>query len=127
MAPIKVETGVKGRVDWLLLFAMIGLVLAGTFAVLSAANPLPYYTGVLQRHFIAVGLGIGLFFLGISFNYQIYQDQSKIVYALSLALLVAVLLIGSNQRGHRAWISVSFLTFQPAELETRLAFRRTID
>lgn len=116
MSPIKVETGVKGRVDWLLLFSMIGLVLAGTFAVLSAANPLPYYTGVLQRHFIAVGLGIGLFFLGISFNYQIYQDQAKIVYAASLAVLIAVLFIGSNQRGHRAWISVSFLTFQPAEL-----------
>lgn len=113
--PFKAETGVKGRVDWTLLLAAAGLVLLGTIAMLSAASPLPYYASLLQKHFIAVALGLLLFFGALTFNYQIYQDQAKVLYALVVALLVAVLLVGTTVKGHRSWLNLGFVNFQPAE------------
>lgn len=113
---IRAETGVKGRVDWGLVAVVAGLLILGTLAVMSAASPLFYYGDVLKRHFIAVGLGTALFVLGLGFNYQIFQDQARIVYGLVLVLMIAVLIVGSTQRGHKAWFQLSFLTFQPAEL-----------
>ncbi|OGR88834.1 MAG: hypothetical protein A3J74_07710 [Elusimicrobia bacterium RIFCSPHIGHO2_02_FULL_57_9] len=113
--PIKAEIG-KGRIDWVFIAAVLGLLGLGTLMMLSAASPLPYYTQILQRHFMALLLGALFFFFGLGFNYQIFQDQAQVLYALVLAILAAVLLIGTTQRGHRAWINISFFTFQPAEL-----------
>ncbi len=113
---IKAETGVKGRVDWLFIFAAAGLVVMGTIAMLSAASPLPYYASLVQRHFFAVLMGVLLFLGALTFNYQIYQDQAKVVYAIVLAMLVGVLVIGTVHKGHKSWIHLGPLTFQPAEL-----------
>lgn len=114
--PIKTESGVRGRVDWWFAAAAGGLVVLGTIAILSAASPIPYYGQIVQRHFMALFAGTLLFLLGLGFNYQIFQDQAKAIYGLALVMLVAVLLIGITQRGHKAWFHLSFLTFQPAEL-----------
>lgn len=114
--PIKAEPGMKGRVDWVFIGAAGGLVLMGTLAMLSAASPLPYYDQVLQRHFIALSCGSLLFLFGLGFNYQIFQDQSRVLYAFALGLLIVVLLFGATRRGHKAWLALPLLTFQPSEL-----------
>ena len=44
-----------------------------------------------------------------------FQDQAKALYAAVLVLLVAVLLIGTVHKGHKAWIHFGIFTFQPAE------------
>ena len=106
----------KSRVDWIFIGASGALVLAGTLAVLSAASPLPYYAQILERHFVALALGTFLFLFGLGFNYQVFQDQSKALYGLVLGLLILVLLFGTTLKGHRAWLRLPFLTFQPAEL-----------
>lgn len=114
--PIKAESGTKGRIDWYFIMAGVGLLMLGTIAMLSAAWPLPYYTAILQRHFLALGFGLFLFLFSIGFNYQIFQDQARIVYGIALSLMIAVLLFGSTLRGHRAWFHIAFINFQPAEL-----------
>ena len=113
---VKAETGVKGRVDWAFIFAGGSLVLIGTVVMLSAASPLPYYASLVQRHFVALLGGIALFLAALGFNYQIYQDQAKVVYGVCLAMLAAVLVVGSVHKGHKSWINLGPLTFQPAEL-----------
>jgi rod shape determining protein RodA len=112
----KPELVLKGRVDWAFLAAAAGLVFMGTLVLLSAASPISYYTQILQRHFIALALGGLLFLLGLGLNCQIFEDQAKAVYAIVLALLFVVLLIGVTQRGHKAWLALPYLTFQPAEM-----------
>jgi rod shape determining protein RodA len=114
--PIRAESSVRGRIDWGFIAAAAGLVAMGTIAMLSAASPIPYYAQIVQRHFIALVLGSILFLFGLGFNYQIFEDQAKVVYALVVGILVAVLLFGTTQRGHRSWFHFSFITFQPAEL-----------
>ncbi|MBI3547755.1 MAG: rod shape-determining protein RodA [Elusimicrobia bacterium] len=106
----------KGRIDWALAGAVLGLVTIGTISILSAASPLPNASSIVQRHVMALLVGVLAFSFGAGFNYQIFQDQSKTLYALTLAMMVAVLIVGVNIRGHKAWIRLPYFTFQPSEL-----------
>lgn len=114
--PIRTAGGLKSRMDGAFILAILGLLTLGTFSMLSAASPMPYYASLVQRHFIALAAGIALFLFAWGFNYQVFQDQSRIIYAVTIAMMAAVLLIGSTQRGHKAWFGMGFLTFQPSEL-----------
>ncbi|MBI5594993.1 MAG: rod shape-determining protein RodA [Elusimicrobia bacterium] len=114
---MKIESsGFRGRIDWGLIAAWAGLVAIGTVAILSTASPLPHYGQIIQRHFLAVGVGTLLFMLALGFNYQVFQDQSKVLYAVAILSLVAVLVLGQVQRGTKGWIRLPFFSFQPAEL-----------
>lgn len=114
---MKVEHGsLHGRIDWLLAGSIAGLLIIGTVAILSAASPLPYYSSVIQKHFLALGIGIVAFLVALGFNYQVFQDQSRTIYVVTLLILGAVLLIGEVQRGQRAWVRLPFFSFQPSEL-----------
>jgi len=109
------HSGLGGRVDWTFVAAVASLVAAGTLAMLSAASTTIYYSAILQKHFIALTLGAILFTLTVAFNYQIFQDQSKCVYGVALFILIAVLVVGTTSRGHRAWLRFAGFSFQPAE------------
>lgn len=116
MSPMKAPSTLSGRVDWTFVAAVAGLVAVGTLAILSAANMTAFYNSIWQKHFIALALGGTLFALTLAFNYQVFQDQSKVIYGGALAIMVAVLLFGANLRGHRAWLRLGGFSFQPAEL-----------
>ena len=117
MSPLKQpQAGMSGRVDWTFVFAVLGLVVTGTIAMLSAASMTTFYSAILQKHFIALALGIGLFSVTLAVNYQVFQDQSKALYVIALVMMTAVLVIGTSARGHRAWIRLPGFSFQPAEL-----------
>lgn len=113
---MKIEHGLSNQIDWALIGAVLGLVTIGSVAILSAASPLPYYSAIIQKHFIALGIGIVLFMLAFTFNYQVFQDQSKMIYVFTILLLVLVLMIGTTLRGQRAWIRLPYFSFQPSEI-----------
>jgi rod shape determining protein RodA len=112
---MKVETGVKGRIDWAFMFAAIGLVTMGSLAVITAASPVPYYLSILRTHFVALAMGVTLFVFSLGFNYQIFEDQAKVLWFTVMLSLVAVLAVGTVHKGHKAWIHLGFFTIQPAE------------
>jgi len=116
MTPMRAPSGLSGRVDWTFIAAVLGLVVTGTIAMLSAASTTMFYQSILQKHFVALALGLTLFSLMLAFNYQIFQDQSKFLYGAALTLMIAVLLIGTAARGHKAWLRLAGFSFQPAEL-----------
>jgi rod shape determining protein RodA len=114
---VKSEHGfIRGRIDWGLVGAMMGLLLIGTVGILSAASPLPYYSSIIQKHFLALGIGAVLFVFGLGFNYQVFQDQAKTIYALVVVMMIAVLIFGETQRGTKGWIRFPYFSFQPSEL-----------
>jgi len=106
----------KGRMDWSLLFAAFTLLLMGTLAIVSSTVSLPMHDRILRIHFTAIPLAAAMFLFGWSFNYQIYQDQWKVVYGVVLAALVGVLLFGVTDRGSKSWFRLPFFSIQPAEL-----------
>lgn len=116
MSPMRASSGLAVRLDWTLVAAVAGLLVVGTLAMLSAASTTPYYSSILQKHFIALALGLVLFAVAAVFNYQVFQDQSKVVYGLTLVLMASVLIFGTVSRGHRAWLRLAGFSFQPAEL-----------
>lgn len=106
----------RARLDWGLLFAMVGLALMGALCIMSAVNGLTWETPVVRTHLIALPAGVAAFCFGWSFNYQIYDEQWKALYGFILALLVGVLLFGSYQRGSRSWFVLPFFSMQPSEI-----------
>ena len=114
MSAMKAQAGMSGRVDWTYVLAVVGLVATGTIAMLSAASTTTFYSAILQKHFIAMALGVMLFTLTLAFNYQVFQDQSKPLYVIALVMMTAVLFIGTVAKGHRAWIRLPGFNFQPA-------------
>jgi len=113
---LRAESGGKSRFDWGFIATVFGLVLAGTLAVWSASSPLSHFGQVMQRHFMALAMGTAMFVFTMNFNYQVFQDQAKFVYALALALLVSVIFFGAVHKGHKAWLDLGIFSFQPSEL-----------
>ncbi len=116
MAVLKTVQNARNRMDLLLLYAMIGLVVLGALCIMSAVNSLSWSNAIVRTHLVALPLGLVAFPVGWSFNYQIYNEQWKWLYAFILALLVGVLLFGSYQRGSRSWFVLPFFSMQPSEI-----------
>ena len=77
---------------------------------------------VLSRDVVVQGvayvLGFVLLFLILLIDYRVFQNFRKILYILSLAILLSVYIpgLGYEQFGSRAWIHISTMTFQPSEI-----------
>ena len=106
----------RSRLDYVLFGAMIGLVVLGALCVMSAVNSLSWSNSVVRTHLVALPIGAVAFFVGWSFNYQIFDEQWKYLYGFILALLIGVLLFGSYQRGSRSWFVLPFFSMQPSEI-----------
>ena len=104
------------RLDFPLLYALIGLCVMGFFTILSAVSGMQDFSSIMRTHFVALTTGIIAFFFGWLFNYQIYAEHYKKLYILVIFLLVAVLAFGIVARGSNSWFRVAGFSFQPAEL-----------
>jgi rod shape determining protein RodA len=109
------------RVDWPLLGAILGLMLVSLAAVYSATSvqpslsALPWYRQYYfqQMAWYAVGLCAASGFC--LFDYRLWARWSLLLYMIMIAMLVAVLFIGTVKFGARRWIDLGWLQFQPSE------------
>ena len=106
----------RSRLDYILFGTMIALVVLGALCIMSAVNSLSFSNPVVRTHLVALPIGAFAFFVGWSFNYQIFDEQWKFLYGFILALLIGVLLFGSYQRGSRSWFVLPFFSMQPSEI-----------
>ena len=109
-------------VDFTLVITVLLLLSIGLVMVLSASSPTALqetgdnsYTYFVKQLFFAVLGLIGMYFAS-KVDYRIYQRFYKQAWWLSFALLLAVLLIGSDAKGAKRWIDLGFTTFQPSEI-----------
>lgn len=112
-----------GRFDYLLLFAVLGLLVIGTLVVFSASASsalrsfgTPYY--YLERQVIWAILGLIVLAVAARFEYWHYQKWALWLFGVSMVLLIAVLIphIGIEINGARRWLGVGSLQIQPSEL-----------
>ncbi|HNT96976.1 MAG TPA: FtsW/RodA/SpoVE family cell cycle protein [Elusimicrobiales bacterium] len=106
----------KGRMDWVIPASAAALLFIGTLAVFSSVGVLPNYERIVRTHLIAMPIALIFFSVAWSLNYQVYQDQWKFVYGLSLAVLAGVLLFGVADKGAKSWYRLPFFSVQPSEL-----------
>lgn len=122
---LKKETRVRvddrGMIDLPYLALTLLLTAIGLVMLFSASYVRAHYlTGNSASYFISqfifALLGIGAL-LGISFlPYAWYRYFSRIIYAVAIVLLVAVMLVGRTTNGATRWIDLGFTKFQPSEL-----------
>jgi rod shape determining protein RodA len=88
----------------------------GLLTILSAT-----YNGerLLSSHVVRqaswLGLGFGLLVVTASLDYRLLDRHAYIIYALSLAALLLVPLVGVSGGGARRWLSIGPMALQPSE------------
>ena len=102
------------------------LVVWGTVMVYSATIAMPdnprfsNYTHnyFLVRHLFAIALAVVVAVIAFQVPVETWERIAPLLFIVSLALLVAVLLpfIGKGVNGARRWISLGVISFQPSEL-----------
>jgi rod shape determining protein RodA len=107
------------NLDFGLLILVLCLFLLGV-TVISSATGVPE-TGLNRRVIIQVVgfiLGGGFGFLILMVDYKTLTQLYKVVYVVSLLVMLTVYVpgLGVNQMGARSWIDLKIMYFQPAEL-----------
>ena len=113
--------GLSAGVDRSLLVLVLLLSLIGSVMIFSAsyANALArygdaYYFIKRQILWLAVGGAVMLLFSHITA--KTLEKYTLPAFAITVALLVAVLLVGQSGGGAQRWLGIGALTFQPSEL-----------
>ncbi|MBU1671725.1 MAG: rod shape-determining protein RodA [Actinobacteria bacterium] len=101
-------------VDKLLLFSALALGVFGVLMIFSATradNPATYY---LKRQLLFLIVGVVVMFLAASFDYRKMMPYSRIIYAISIGLLLVVMVTPARGGAHR-WLPLPFFDPQPSE------------
>jgi rod shape determining protein RodA len=117
----------QSRVERLQLAGIAGLMIVGALFVYSAtmagesssAAPLLKQLWVRQIIWYSIGLGVAAGLCLI--NYRILARWSMVAYWATVALLLAVLFLGTWRAGARRWFDLGFFSLQPSEF-AKLAF-----
>lgn len=74
----------------------------------------------LGKQLAAFLIGVLLFLLLSTLNYQIFSQYPKSLFLISVSFLIIVLFAGTVHRGARAWFELGPLSFQPSEISKLL-------
>jgi rod shape determining protein RodA len=103
------------KIDKPLLFASLALGVFGVLMIYSATRADLQPTFYLKRQLMFLIFGIVAMMLGAGFDYRKIMPYSKIVYGITVLLLLVVLVFPARGGAHR-WIPMGFFDPQPAEL-----------
>src|SRR6195952_369672 len=107
-------------IDKPLLGAIVALVLGGVILSLAASPPVATRIGLDPFHFfnrhVLFLLPSFIVMMGVSFlSPRQIRRTALIVFAVSVALIVATLLIGPEVKGSRRWITLIGINIQASE------------
>lgn len=103
--------------DRYLLFLLITIALCGITAVYTSVYSFEAYTSYIKMQTIGFAIGFVCFFLLSCTPEKVYIKASPIIFVISIAALIAVLLfgIGKDETGGQSWIRIGSIGFQPSE------------
>lgn len=109
-----------GSIDWLTVFIWLALCIIGWFNIRAAVFD-PINSSLIslstnygkQFLYIVVCLLVACAIMIIDGKF--YNYVSPLLYAITLILLVAVLIVGRNVGGNQAWIPIGTFRLQPSE------------
>lgn len=120
------------NLDYSIIFSMFAIALIGFMTISSATHA--FQEGgsmkvfVVQIVYFVVACIIGFFILFIDYN--VIGGYYKVLYALTNLLLIAVLVVGSNRNGAKAWLGIGSMGIQPSEfakLVTIITFAKLLE
>src|SRR4051794_14756810 len=117
----------QSRVDRLQITALCSLMLIGGLFVYSAtmvsesAMMAPWFKQIWLRQIIWYAIGAGGAATLCLISYQTLARWGMVAYWFGIALLIAVLFLGSSRGGARRWFDLGVFSLQPSEF-AKLAF-----
>ncbi len=105
------------KLDWKSVGAVFFLLISGLITIYSCSiGTESGSVNIFHKQFIFLGIGIALFLFFSFYDYRTWRKYSNLLYFVSVGLLLAVFLFGSNIRGTSGWFRLGFFNFQPVEL-----------
>ncbi|MFO7871278.1 MAG: FtsW/RodA/SpoVE family cell cycle protein [Kiritimatiellia bacterium] len=103
--------------SWSLTTAVFLLVILGVMFVSSASEAAgESYSGLWRRHLLRIALGICFYGFFSLFDYRNLRKAAWGLYALAIALLVLVLMVGKVVNNAKSWLMIFGFGLQPAEV-----------
>ena len=114
----------RGRMDFTILLVITALCAFGLVMVFSASYYYAqHYSGAnhdsfyyLKRQLVYLAIGYPVMLLVSLIDYRIIERLRSLFMAISIILLVAVLLWGSDLNGGKRWLIIAGISIQPSEL-----------
>ncbi|MFA6325098.1 MAG: rod shape-determining protein RodA [Candidatus Paceibacterota bacterium] len=105
------------RIDWLLVFFLIPITLAGLITMKSFA-PLEGAGNFFNKQIIWILLSFAIFFVFsfIDFRFLKRTDVLVFLFLLFSGVLLLLFIIGSISHGATSWFSFGYFSFQPADV-----------
>lgn len=104
------------RLDVGTVLTTLVLVGIGVVAIASATHGDPLRSGLWKTQLLWLAVGLLAMAVVVAVDYHLWAEFSYGLYALSLALLVAVLFFGKEVGGNKSWLDLGGFAFQPSEL-----------
>lgn len=106
--------------DWVLMVAVGLLIVIGTLLVWSATSTREDLTmgdsaAYLKKQLVNVSIGLVLMVMVLATDHRWVRILAPLVYLLSVAGLVMVLVAGTTINGSRSWIQLAGMSIQPSE------------
>lgn len=103
--------------DWTLLGATLLLTALGVLNLYSASYSVGSSgTSVYMKQIYYILLGLFTILIILQIDYKNIERYAYWIYAFSILLLIAVLVVGKSGGGAKRWIGVAGFTYQPSEL-----------
>ncbi|MBN2260341.1 MAG: rod shape-determining protein RodA [Clostridiales bacterium] len=107
------------NIDFLLILLIILLFIIGIFVIASATNmQVEGLTRQVKIQIIGFALGFLLMLFVMYFDYNTYGDFYKIIYVISILLLLSVYIpgLGVYRNNARSWVDLGIIDFQTSEI-----------
>ena len=105
------------RIDWLLVFFILPILLAGLFTMKSF-TPEDGAVDFFSKQIIWIALAFAVFFVFsfIDFRFLRRTDILVILFLIFCFLLIILFIIGHVTKGAQSWFSFGLFSFQPADV-----------
>lgn len=113
---LRIDRRLVAHFDWPLLVGALLVISCGLLTVLSATHvPGHVVSGLLLRQGMWAALGLIAIVAALSFDYHWLERYAYLLYAIALAMLVVVAVLGASGGGARRWIALGPASLQPSE------------
>lgn len=114
------EKGIFKKVDWVMVFIFLFLVIFGWFNIYSAVYNEDHSSifDLSQRYgkqLIWIGAALLMAMIILMLDPRLFSQFSYLVYAVCIVVLIAVVFLGKEVSGSRSWFQIGGFAIQPAE------------